>query len=411
MAYLNVREKRLEAKIAYVGPALSGKITNIDRLKTDVLNGRVTNICETLVDGIPLVSLDWVPLRMPSFNDCEVAVNVVAARGSISRTTLDHLFHESDGIVIVVDATPAAQPQNREVIAMVRDALSKAGASQAVVVQLNKSDLKGALSAVDLAATLEAEWPVVTAAAAEGKGVVETLETALSRVIDTMKARADDGVAIRADANPLLTALRQILRETVSEHMGTLERETMQRVNDALAEGRTDAALTERLDRMDTLMSELQSTLRRFSTTLDRAVIDVGTLAKSAKDTATRTVGIHAKQQDVPSKTDLSELEGRLLEAFSVHRSADREHASATTQALRHAIEAIATDQKKYELRERALRESVSEPISRIEGTIQSLLANTAATAARSDGQIAEIRDGLVELLDELKKRKKGWFS
>jgi hypothetical protein len=77
----------------------------------------------------------------------------------------------------------------------------------------------------------------VTAAAASGQGVFETLEAALGRVVAAMQGaagsqaapdasppEAEAGAAPGAETgHPLLAALRQVLRETVRDHVAEVE--------------------------------------------------------------------------------------------------------------------------------------------------------------------------------------------
>ena len=246
MAYLNVRERRIETKIAYVGPELAGKATNLQQLQSDVARGRTTQILEEELDSGSVASFEWAPLEKSRFRDCDVAVRIVAAHGALSADRLDRVLADVDGVVVVIDAAPSAQDENRRAVSLVREALTKdAGASRQVVVQLNKSDLDDAIDTRDVAATLETrEWPVVKASAARGEGVLETLEMALSNVISAMNTPDLAAADVKVDHNPLLTALRQILRDTVTEHMATLEQQALARMTQALGSLIRDDVLT-----------------------------------------------------------------------------------------------------------------------------------------------------------------------
>src|SRR4051794_26054736 len=120
MAYLNVQQRRIETTIAYVGPELAGKATNLRQINDDSSRGRATNVQLT---G-DVLSLDWRPL--PSdvrFHDCDVAVKVVAPKGTLSTESLDTVLDGVDGVVVVVDAAPSAREENRRAFELVRDAV------------------------------------------------------------------------------------------------------------------------------------------------------------------------------------------------------------------------------------------------------------------------------------------------
>ncbi|NUP06591.1 MAG: hypothetical protein HOW73_11090 [Polyangiaceae bacterium] len=237
MAYLNVRQRRIEAKIAYVGPATAGKGTNLERLRGTVSDPRIGKI-ESPGDGASnLVSLTWQPPESGRFRDCDVHVQVVAHHGAFGREAFEAL-DDADGVVVVVDAHPSAQERNRISFDAVRTALERVDrADVPVLLQINKTDLPEALAAEDIALGLGAEGARhVVAAAAQGRGVVETLDAALNEVLAALRAEAepDDerapdtnrppkSVSPNDSAHPLLAALRQVLRETVREHVDELE--------------------------------------------------------------------------------------------------------------------------------------------------------------------------------------------
>ncbi|HVH46641.1 MAG TPA: hypothetical protein VM925_30075 [Labilithrix sp.] len=251
MAYLNVRERRIETKIAYVGPELAGKTTNFAQLQTDIARGRASDV--QLRDDI--LSLEWRPRRMTRISDCDLAVTLVAPKGALSAERLDTILEDADGVVIVVDAGSSEQDENRRAVRLVREALSRASTpSVPVVLQLNKSDVAGAIGADDVADVLGAPndetWPIITASAARGVGVVETLEMALANVINAMNSKpptAESRATAGVETNPFLGALRDILRETVTEHMAHVERATAERIVAVLGErlAHTEAALDE----------------------------------------------------------------------------------------------------------------------------------------------------------------------
>ena len=162
-------------------------------------------------------------------------MRLVAATGPLSAARTRAVLRGADGAVVVLDAQPSASGENRACIAIVREALSACAPELPVVAQINKTDLAGALDPATVAEDVDGRWPYVGAAAATGAGVVETLERVVRDVLVRMNGAAveSDGTASpvvpqaasgpRAEGNPLLAALRQVLRETVSEQVGHLE--------------------------------------------------------------------------------------------------------------------------------------------------------------------------------------------
>lgn len=233
MAYLNVRERRIETKIAYVGADLLGQTTNLEALKAATRDARSGSVeTHTTPDG-ELLSLAWRPADRTLFRDCDVLVRIVAQRGPIAELGERDTLRDVDGVVIVMDARSEARDQNRESLLLVNEALERSErAAVPCVLQLDKFDAEDALApSVMLEAIDASQFRHVTASAARGEGVIETLEAALAEVLarmqhdqpDDSRSRETLSPASPEQAHPLLAALRQVLRETVSEYAAELE--------------------------------------------------------------------------------------------------------------------------------------------------------------------------------------------
>lgn len=472
MAYLNVRERRIETKIAYVGPELAGKATNLQQLQSDVARGRTTQLLEEELDGGSVASFEWAPLEKSRFRDCDVAVRIVAAHGALSADRLDRVLADVDGVVVVIDAAPSAQDENRRAVSLVREALTKdAGASRQVVVQLNKSDLDDAIDTRDVAATLETrEWPVVKASAARGEGVLETLEMALSNVISAMNTPDLAAADVKVDHNPLLTALRQILRDTVTEHMATLEQQALARMTQALGSRGADGA-SERLEQMLIEQREAIAALRseqitsttdtaRANVTLEHASAELGrqldhvtselaSIAATTRETGDIVRALTAQVAQVeercgaiPTRDDMAALEQRALAEAAARGRVEREYVTAAVAVIRRGVEGVAAELKKQQevstqlaeiaeglqglktslmpgaaaaagvpARLAGLETSLAARLARLDDTVQVVQGGLGESAARSDAQLNELQAGMRELIEELKKPKKGWFG
>ena len=446
MAHLNVRDRRMETKIAYVGAKLAGKATNLRHLKSDEIHGRSSDL---LVEADAL-SLEWRPLRREPFDDCDVAVNVIAAKGEASPMQLDQILASADGVVVVVDSARSAQEETARVLALVRNAIAAKNARPIpVVVQANKVDLDDAASVQDIAASVD--WPVIPASAARGEGVIETIETALAKVLAAMKDRptvaasTESETSAKADPHPLLSALRAVLRETAAEHMAELERQAAERIASSVSEA---------LDRSERLLSELRTMMLMNAKETARALASqeaaLGNLAGEVRQ-------LSAAESGVTTRLDhLTANQQKLQDDLAARSRTDREHVTALTSAIKRNIQALEVDMRRLDAREhyahvaaelakldskvetlatsvipgvasmagvparlgalesslqRELRDRVLAQLTRLEDSVQVLHVDTGESLQRADARAGEIQGGLNELLDELKKRKKGWFS
>jgi hypothetical protein len=280
MAYLNVRDRRVEAKIAYVGPALSGRSTNLEQLLRKV-DARIADA--RIVADTGALALAWRPSSGERFRDCTVSVSVVAP----SPKTIDAVLREADGVVVVMSAQADAQEPNRAALDGVREALA-GRALLPVVVQVNKSDLPDALPAPRILGSLDVpSLRHVVASASRGEGVVETLEAVLDEVLSSLEADRTPTTRAGAPTNapsaptgehPLLDALREVLRDAVRENVLLLEERMNDRIRDRL-EARVDALEKS----VQTLRTEVADSLVVTDDSINRIHARINDIAEELK--------------------------------------------------------------------------------------------------------------------------------
>lgn len=229
MAHLNVRERRVEATIAYLGPAGAGKATNVRQIGMRATPRAATPEVATGDDAGEELRLDWTAPPTVQFRDCSLTVKVRAAQGDMSPARTRAMLGGADGVVLILDAHPSAREANQASVDAVRAVAEARTPPLPVVVQVNKVDHPEALPAAEVAEAYANGWPWLSASAESGQGVVETLERALEGVLANLQADGHNEAAPprpngpRVEGNPLLAALRQVLRETVREHVAELE--------------------------------------------------------------------------------------------------------------------------------------------------------------------------------------------
>lgn len=509
MAFLNVRERRVETTIAYIGPFGAGKATNLEQLGRHV-GARGTSAERAAHDEFgDTIALDWSPPSELQFRDCGLSVRVVASQGPPTAERLRALLRAADGVVLVLDAHPSARDANRESAELVRALIEpERRATLPVLVQVNKVDLADARDPAEIAAELGNAWPHVEAAAKSGDGVLETLERALRDVLASLERGGSDperetvrppagGLAARVDANPLLTALRQVLRDTVVEHVAELERRFLAQTLSAI-EGRfvaeTVAAIEARTPARgsdDEAIAELRRQLEQSRTDTLGVIGELrAELELARRETRAELAELRAELTPLPELSArvvarLDELGGALtrskeqlkvdvLSALDARSRSDRDLAAASLLPLRKSIDSLGAELKSLELRDglvevgrdlgalrgqvepigkiaiavrelgenlgreaaarrtqleplavavqkvdaldvavrRELGEAISARIARVELALAEHGADVQEAHTRADDAVAELRNQITELLDELKKRaKKGWFG
>ena len=277
MAYLNVRDRRVEAKIAYVGPALAGRSTNLEQLLRKV-DARIADARSSAADALAIA---WRPANGERFRDCTVAVSVVAPPSADVREAL----RDADGVVVVMNAQADAQEPNREALDHVRAALSERG-TLPVIVQVNKSDLPDALPAPRILGSLDVpSLRHVVAVASKGDGVVETLEAVLEDVLASLETKpaVTNGTSHASGsepsgAHPLLDALRDVLRDAVAKNVALMEERMNDRIRDRL-EARIDGLEKS----VQTLRSEVADSLVVTDDSINRIHARINDIAEELK--------------------------------------------------------------------------------------------------------------------------------
>lgn len=427
MAQLNVRERRLEATIAYVGPELAGKATNLERLGSPRSSG----------DDV--LARDWTPSSSPSeLGDFEVTVKLVAPRGAPSEARVRELLREADGVVFVADADPAAHDRNRASLATVREILASDPTRKLpVVVQINKTDLPDALPVNEVVRALDAEaWPHVSASASRGDGVIETAERSLSTVVGALRSCGGDaagpsGLAAplsSREGSPLLSALRQVLRETVAEHVAELEARTNANMERMLA------AFSERIaGSIEQRASSGRATLQTIvdeTAQLRAAVGALNRLREEIRDDVVRALEARARRErehflgattvikraidgvaaDVKGLDTNASLASMMTAIGGV--SEQTLALSKTLEPTAAAVRALAPKVERAEavlLRE--IREGLGKTAARIEDRVDVLRVETSEAISGSGATATETHALVFEMVEELKKKKKGWFT
>ncbi|MBS2014574.1 MAG: hypothetical protein JST00_16930 [Deltaproteobacteria bacterium] len=332
------------------------------------------------------------------FRDCDLVLTVVAPRSSAGEG-VEAAIREADGVVVVVDAHPAAQAKNRTTLDAVRALISSSGRSDVpVVLQVDEADLPDAMSADDVVGGLGAVGlPSVAASATGDAGVVETLATAVDEVLAQLRpehgetdavssADADDAAPGAESGHPLLTALRTVLKDTVRDHavelgarvLAGLEAQMLRVADRQAATDRMLTSLGGRLAKIEDTVAKLHDSLVKLRPQVDAAAAATSKLDRLRDDMRSEVIRT-------------TETRGR----------ADREHLATAMQGLRGSLQATT---EAVAPRMDAVERSLASRMSRVEVTLETWREEL---HVKLDGTNALVK----ELTEELKKPKKGWFT
>lgn len=208
MVLFNHTTRELTAKIAYYGPGLSGKTTNLRALHERLDQGSTGRLLSLATAQDRTIYFDLLPVELGNIKGYAVRFQLCTVPGQVFYNETRKLVLKGvDGIVFVVDSQRPMLPHNIESYQNLGENLRKMGVppeSIPTVVQFNKRDLPGVLSLEELQESLGLrDLPFVEAVASEGRGVVETFKLASKLTfIDLMRRlrRPVSLTALRADA-------------------------------------------------------------------------------------------------------------------------------------------------------------------------------------------------------------------
>lgn len=193
MAFINLKDRIIQAKIVYYGPGRCGKTTNLEYIYEKCRKQINSEMITVKTQGDRTLFFDFFPFDMGKIDGYDVKIQLYTVPGQVKYNSTRRLVLKGvDGVVFVADS--AAERRNKNVISLrnLQENLAlynKNIFEIPLVVQYNKRDLeKQGIEILDVP-TLEADInaqlkaPAFEASALEGDKVVSTLKKI---IFDTM---------------------------------------------------------------------------------------------------------------------------------------------------------------------------------------------------------------------------------
>ena len=188
---LNKADKTLNVKIAYYGPAIGGKTTNLQVLYQNALSPRRGDFVSINSQQDRTILCDLLPLRAGGFCGYDVRLQLLAMPGqSIYMVSRRAVLKGSDGVVFVANSATDRWHENiwsfNELNTHLR-AQQLDPAAVPLVFQYNKRDLPQVLEIAALNHGLNLRGvPAFGAVARKGEGVLETLTCILDLTLEDL---------------------------------------------------------------------------------------------------------------------------------------------------------------------------------------------------------------------------------
>ena len=197
MAFINLKDKLIQAKIVYYGPGKCGKTTNLEYIYNkcrEQINSKMVTI---KTEGDRTLFFDFFPFDIGKIEEYDVKVQLYTVPGQVKYNSTRRIVLKGvDGIVFVADS--AEERKNANIISLknLQENLilyKKNIFEIPLVIQYNKRDLaKNGIPVLDIE-TLEKDLnselkvPALEASAVDGDNVISTLKKIISATMASLE--------------------------------------------------------------------------------------------------------------------------------------------------------------------------------------------------------------------------------
>ena len=186
--FINWAQNRVNVKIVFHGPGLSGKTTTLEWIYKQIPRENKGDFVALNTDEDRTLYFDYYQLEFGSikgFKPCFQLYTVPGQKRYFASRKL--ILHGADGVVFVADSAPDRLQANVEMLAMLETHLREFGLDPEnfpTVFQLNKRDLPDAAPVETLLHFLNPNgFPYFESVATEGSGVITTFKAMIKLVM------------------------------------------------------------------------------------------------------------------------------------------------------------------------------------------------------------------------------------
>jgi mutual gliding-motility protein MglA len=190
--FINLKNRQLNLKVVYYGPALSGKTTNLEQIHARMDPRRRGELVSLKTAEDRTLFFDFLQLELGKINGLTPNIQLYTVPGqTYYQASRKVVLKGADGVVFVADSAAKRLGENLESWRNLHTHLDELNMSLdrlPLVLQLNKQDLRNALAPDLLTRALQANgYPTFCASAVEGKGVLDTLKAIINGVVSSIQ--------------------------------------------------------------------------------------------------------------------------------------------------------------------------------------------------------------------------------
>jgi signal recognition particle receptor subunit beta len=197
LAFINLKDKVIQAKIVYYGPGRCGKTTNLEYVYEKCRKQINSEMVTVKTQGDRTLFFDFFPFDMGKIDGYDVKIQLYTVPGQVKYNSTRRLVLKGvDGIVFVADSAADRRDKNILSLRNLQDNLelySKNIFDIPLVIQYNKRDLiKQGIEILDIQ-TMEKDIneqfkaPSFEASAVEGDNVIPTLKRIIFETMSSLE--------------------------------------------------------------------------------------------------------------------------------------------------------------------------------------------------------------------------------
>lgn len=197
MAFINLKDRVIQAKVVYYGPGRCGKTTNLEYVYEKCRPQVNSEMITVKTQGDRTLFFDFFPLDMGKVAGYDVKIQLYTVPGQVKYDSTRRLVLKGvDGVVFVADSTVERREKNIISIRNLEDNLkiyNKDIHDIPLVIQYNKRDLAhDGIEILDLETmekdlNAELKVPAIEASAVKGDNVVVTLKKIIALTLASLE--------------------------------------------------------------------------------------------------------------------------------------------------------------------------------------------------------------------------------
>ena len=200
MARLNAEQKLLTLKVVYVGPGLSGKTTNLNKLHAEYPEAARGDLVQLDTEKERTLFFDYFPAQLGEIGGYRLKADFFTVPGqAFYNETRRAVLEGVDGVVFIADSDPDRMDANHVALENLANNLSsfeRRLPDLPLVFQWNKQDLGTAVAPAAMHEALNPQGaPAFPGVAIRGEGVWECQEAILRLVVERLRSRVAGGRA------------------------------------------------------------------------------------------------------------------------------------------------------------------------------------------------------------------------